>query len=160
MNPRALGNFFKSKFGLFVVFVVVLFAGLWIYGQKQAGEREAAKLAAQKNKKVELGQMKVPLNQGLESGTPQQVKPEGAKPAEANQSRAASCRSVPRRRSSCSKHRRMRRQGTEGRHQRKRNRSRARFATLRCSRATKRPRPERSASSRPHLSGSSRSARF
>ncbi len=82
MNPRALGNFFKSKFGLFVVFVVVLFAGLWIYGQKQAGEREAAKLAAQKNKKVELGQMKVPLNQGLESGTPQQVKPEGAKPAE------------------------------------------------------------------------------
>jgi len=82
MNPRALGNFFKSKFGLFVVFVVVLFGGLWIYGQKQAGEREAAKLAAQKNKKVELGQMKVPLNQGLESGTPQQVKPEGAKPAE------------------------------------------------------------------------------
>lgn len=82
MNPRALGNFFKSKFGLFVVFVVVLFGGLWIYGQKQAGEREAAKLAAQKSKKVELGQMKVPLNQGLESGTPQQVKPEGAKPAE------------------------------------------------------------------------------
>ncbi len=82
MNPRALGNFFKSKFGLFVVFVVVLFGGLWIYGQRQAGEREAAKLAAQKNKKVELGQMKVPLNQGLESGTPQQVKPEGAKPAE------------------------------------------------------------------------------
>ena len=82
MNPRALGNFFKSKFGLFVVFVVVLFGGLWIYGQRQAGEREAAKLAAQKSKKVELGQMKVPLNQGLESGTPQQVKPEGAKPAE------------------------------------------------------------------------------
>jgi hypothetical protein len=82
MNPRALGNFFKSKFGLFVVFVVVLFGGLWIYGQKQAGEHEAAKLAAQKNKKVELGQMKVPLNHGLESGTPQQVKPEGAKPAE------------------------------------------------------------------------------
>ncbi len=82
MNPRALGNFFKSKFGLFVVFVVVLFGGLWIYGKKQAGEREAAKLAAQKNKKVELGQMKVPLNQGLESGTPQQVKPEGAKSAE------------------------------------------------------------------------------
>jgi hypothetical protein len=82
MNPRALGSFFKSKFGMFVVFVVVLFGGLWIYGQKQAGEREAAKLAAQKNKKVEVGQMKVPLNQGLESGTPQQVKPEGTKPAE------------------------------------------------------------------------------
>lgn len=79
MNPRALGNFFKSKFGLFVVFVVVLFGGLWIYGQRQAGEREAAKLAAQRSKKVELGQMKVPLNQGLESGTPQQVNPIGTK---------------------------------------------------------------------------------
>ena len=74
MNPRNLGNFFKSKFGLFVVFVVVLFGGLWMYGRHQAGEREAAKLAAQKGKKIELGQVKVPLNQGLESGVPQQVK--------------------------------------------------------------------------------------
>lgn len=82
MNPRALGNFFKSKFGLFVVFVVVLFGGLWVYSRHQAGEREAAKLAAQGSKKIELGQVKVPLNQGLESGTPQQVKPEGAKPTE------------------------------------------------------------------------------
>ena len=30
MNPRAIGNFFKSKFGLFIVFVVVLFSGLWM----------------------------------------------------------------------------------------------------------------------------------
>lgn len=75
MNPRNLGNFFKSKFGLFVVFVVVLFSGLWIYAGHQAGEREAAKLAAQSGKKVELGQVKMPLNQGLESGVPQQVKP-------------------------------------------------------------------------------------
>lgn len=82
MNPRAVGSFFKSKFGLFVVFVVVLFCGLWMYGQKQRGEREAAKLAAQTNKNVELGQMKVPLNQGLESGTPQQVAPDGARWAE------------------------------------------------------------------------------
>ena len=74
MNPRNLGNFFKSKFGLFVVFVVVLFGGLWMYGRHQASEREAAKLAAQKGKKIELGQVKVPLNQGLESGVPQQVK--------------------------------------------------------------------------------------
>lgn len=28
MNPRAIGKFFISKFGLFVVFVVVLFSGL------------------------------------------------------------------------------------------------------------------------------------
>ena len=59
MNPRAIGNFFKSKFGLFVVFVVVLFSGLALYGRHQAKEREAAKLAAQNAKKVELGQVRV-----------------------------------------------------------------------------------------------------
>jgi len=88
MNPRALGNFFKSKFGLFVVFVVVLFSGLALYGRHQAQEREAAKLAAQNAKKVELGQVRVPLDQGLESGVPQQAKPTAAKsenePAAAN----------------------------------------------------------------------------
>ncbi|MFT3784174.1 MAG: TrbI/VirB10 family protein [Nibricoccus sp.] len=81
MNPRSLALFFKSKFGLFVVFVIVLFSGLWIYGKHQASQREAEKLAAQKNKKVELGQVKLPLTQGLESGTPQQVNPEPAKAA-------------------------------------------------------------------------------
>jgi len=88
MNPRAIGNFFKSKFGLFVVFVVVLFSGLALYGRHQAQEREAAKLAAQNAKKVELGQVRVPLDQGLESGVPQQAKPTAAKsesePAAAN----------------------------------------------------------------------------
>lgn len=74
MNPRNLGNFFKSKFGFFVVFVVLLFSGLWIYGRHQASEREAEKLAAQNTKKIELGQVKMPLNQGLESGVPQQMK--------------------------------------------------------------------------------------
>lgn len=82
MNPRNLGNFFKSKFGLFVVFVVVLFSGLWMYGRHQAGEREAAKLAAQSGKKIELGQVKMPLNQGLESGVPQHVKPNAGTAAE------------------------------------------------------------------------------
>ncbi|MEO7799665.1 MAG: TrbI/VirB10 family protein [Opitutaceae bacterium] len=82
MNPRNLGNFFKSKFGLFVVFVVVLFSGLWMYGRHQAGEREAAKLAAQKGKKIELGQVKLPLNQGLESGVPQHVNPNAGTAAE------------------------------------------------------------------------------
>ena len=28
MNPRNIGNFFKSKLGLFIVFVVVLFSDL------------------------------------------------------------------------------------------------------------------------------------
>lgn len=75
MNPRNIGNFFKSKFGLFIVFVVVLFSGLAIYGRQQSQEREAAKLAAQSTKKVELGQVRVPLDQGLESGLPQQARP-------------------------------------------------------------------------------------
>jgi hypothetical protein len=75
MNPRKITDFLKSKFGLFVVFVVVLFSGLWMYGRHQAGEREAAKLAAHSSKRIELGQVQVPLNQGLESGVPQQVKP-------------------------------------------------------------------------------------
>ncbi len=76
MNPRNIGNFFKSKFGLFIVFVVVLFSGLAIYGRQQSQEREAAKLAAQSTKKVELGQVRVPLDQGLENGLPQQARPQ------------------------------------------------------------------------------------
>jgi hypothetical protein len=32
MNPRAIRNFFASKFGLFLVFVAVLFGGLLVYG--------------------------------------------------------------------------------------------------------------------------------
>lgn len=76
MNPRNIGNFFKSKFGLFIVFVVVLFSGLAIYGRQQSQEREAAKLAAQSTKKIELGQVRVPLDQGLESGLPQQARPQ------------------------------------------------------------------------------------
>jgi hypothetical protein len=74
MNPRNLGNFFKSKFGLFVVFIVVLFSGLWIYGRHQAREREAAKLAAPNPKKIDLGQVRVRLDQGLENGVPQQAR--------------------------------------------------------------------------------------
>lgn len=77
MNPRNVGNFLKSKFGLFVVFVVVLFSGLAIYGKQRSDERSAARLAAQNSKKVELGQVEVPLNQGLEDGMPQQARPPG-----------------------------------------------------------------------------------
>lgn len=82
MNPRSVLTFLKSKFGMFVVFLVVLFTGLWIYSRHVASEREAEKLASQGRKKVELGQMKVPLNQGLESGLPQQAKPAGEVVAE------------------------------------------------------------------------------
>jgi hypothetical protein len=82
MNPRNVGNFLRSKFGLFVVFIVVLFSGLWIYGRHQAGERAAAKLAAQDTKKIALGQVQVPLDKGLESGVPQPVRSTSASPNE------------------------------------------------------------------------------
>lgn len=84
MNPRNVGNFLKSKFGLFVVFVAVLFSGLAIYGKHQSNERSAARLAALNSKKVELGQVQVPLNQGLEDGMPQEARgPGGANGKEA-----------------------------------------------------------------------------
>ena len=82
MNPRNVGNFLRSRFGLFVVFVAALFSGLWIYGAHQADEREAQKLAAQSKKKVELGRVRLPLNQGLEDGMPQQVRPASDSPYE------------------------------------------------------------------------------
>ncbi len=84
MNPRNIGNFLKSKFGLFVVFVVVLFSGLAIYGKHQSNEREVAKLAAQNTKKVELGQVALPLDKGLENGMPQQVRPPAGSPSGKN----------------------------------------------------------------------------
>lgn len=92
MNPRAIGNFLKSKFGLFIIFVAVLFSGLGLYGRHQAKEREAEKLAAQKKGPVAIGQVQVPLNQGLESGTPQQVK---AAPAKASEKESAAGGIVP-----------------------------------------------------------------
>jgi hypothetical protein len=72
MNPRAIKNFFTSKFGLFLVFVAVLFSGLLVYGRNQAEQKEATRLAASA-KKAELGKVNVPLNDGLESGLPQQA---------------------------------------------------------------------------------------
>lgn len=80
MNPRKIGNFLRSKFGLFVVFVVVLFSGLAIYGRQQANDRVAAKVAAQDAKKPELGQVRTPLDKGLENGMPQEARPPGSTP--------------------------------------------------------------------------------
>lgn len=72
MNPRSVKNFITSKFGMFLVFVVVLFGGLFVYGRNQAEQKEAARLAANA-KKVEVGKVRIPLDDGLESGVPQQV---------------------------------------------------------------------------------------
>lgn len=82
MNPRNVGNFLKSKFGLFVVFVIVLFSGLWIYGRHQMDVREAEKLRAQTTRKVALGQVHLPLNKGLEDGLPQQAQVSERSPKE------------------------------------------------------------------------------
>ena len=71
MNPRAIKNFFTSKFGLFLVFVAVLFSGLLVYGRSQAEQKEATRLASAK--KAELGKVQLPLNDGLENGLPQQA---------------------------------------------------------------------------------------
>jgi hypothetical protein len=73
MNPRKLWEFLTSKFGLFLVFLAVLFTGLWIYGSRQAEAKRVAKLSAQPGKQVKLGQVRVPLEKGLENGLPQQV---------------------------------------------------------------------------------------
>lgn len=72
MNPRALKNFLTSKFGLFAVFVFAMFGGVWIYGRNQAEQRQTARLGATANK-TDLGQVRQPLNEGLESGLPQQT---------------------------------------------------------------------------------------
>lgn len=71
MNPRALKNFLRSRFGLFVLFVVVLFGGVWVYGRQQAEAKQAERLASMK--KAEVGKVRVPLNEGLEDGLPQQA---------------------------------------------------------------------------------------
>ncbi|ACB74493.1 TrbI/VirB10 family protein [Opitutus terrae] len=84
MNPRTLRNFLTSKFGLFVVFVIVLFTGLALYGRHQAAERQAARLAAQSTKKIEIGRMRAPLSEGLEDGVPQEARPPGAAATAAN----------------------------------------------------------------------------
>lgn len=72
MNPRRLKNFLTSRFGMFLVFVAVLFGGLFVYGRNQAEQKQAARLAASA-KKAEVGKVKVPLDEGLESGVPQQA---------------------------------------------------------------------------------------
>lgn len=74
MNPRAFGDFLKSKFGLFVAFVVLLFTGLWIYSNRQTEALEGQKQSAAARKDAQLGQVQIPLDQGLEDGVPRSAK--------------------------------------------------------------------------------------
>lgn len=92
MNPRKCWEFLTSKFGLFLVFLAVLFAGLWIYGARQSEANRAAKLAAHSTKDVKLGQVHVPLQQGLENGLPQQTE---NIPASADATQASDGKLVP-----------------------------------------------------------------
>jgi len=73
MNPRSIKNFLTSKFGLFVVFLAVLFSGLWMYGRSQVEQKRTTQLSAQRGAKVDVGRVKVALNQGLEGGIPQRA---------------------------------------------------------------------------------------
>ena len=74
MNPRSAWQFLTSKFGLFLVFLAVLFVGLWIFGRQQAAAHESSRVA-QSTKSPEVGQVRLPLEKGLEDGLPQQVEP-------------------------------------------------------------------------------------
>lgn len=69
MNPRVLSDFFRSKFGVFCLFLVILFGGLTLYARRQKSAPEQSASA----KQPELGRVRVPLEQGLESGLPQQA---------------------------------------------------------------------------------------
>jgi hypothetical protein len=77
MNPRSVKNFLTSRFGAFVMFVIVLFSGLWLYGRSEVEERQTRRIASAK--KPELGRVQMPLDAGLENGVPQ---PTGATGAE------------------------------------------------------------------------------
>ena len=61
MNPRSVKNFLTSRFGVFVMFVAVLFSGLWIYGRSEADQKETRRAASAK--KAELGHVQMPLDQ-------------------------------------------------------------------------------------------------
>ncbi len=74
MSPRRLTDSLRSRFGLFVLFVAVLFIGLWLYGRHRS-EAEAAKaVEVQRKREIELGRVRIPLDQGLENGLPQEVR--------------------------------------------------------------------------------------
>ncbi len=71
MNPRRFWEFLTSRFGLFVVFLSLLGTGLWAYGQRQGQARQVAKQAAPVTATSKVGQVRVPLEQGLENRLPQ-----------------------------------------------------------------------------------------
>lgn len=69
MNPSSIRRFLTSRFGLFVIFVVVLFTGLAVYGRHQRQHRATARIKATTSAPV--GQMQANLDRGLEDRMPQ-----------------------------------------------------------------------------------------
>lgn len=83
MNPRRFWEFITSRFGLFLVFLSLLVTGLWAYGHRQGQARQVAKQSAQVTATSKVGQVRVPLEQGLENRLPQPASsPERAAEAE------------------------------------------------------------------------------
>lgn len=70
MNPRRLWEFLRSRFGLFVIFIVAIFAGSWLLGRHALTNRQSSRLAL-RGARADLGQVSEQLGQGLQSGTPQ-----------------------------------------------------------------------------------------
>jgi hypothetical protein len=73
MNPRRLLLFLRSRFGLFLIFVAILFVGVWFFGRHQIRDRQAARMAPQAGTHVNLGQVSEPLEKGFEGGVPRQA---------------------------------------------------------------------------------------
>jgi len=70
MTPRHVIDFFKSKFGLFCVFLALLLGGVLWYGSRQKGQ-PSSPVAGQK--KAEVGRMRIPLDNGIKAGLPEKA---------------------------------------------------------------------------------------
>lgn len=69
MNPNSIRRFLTSRFGLFVIFIVVTFTGLAVYGRYRRGHRTA--LPINPRPSAPVGQMQARLDRGLENRMPQ-----------------------------------------------------------------------------------------
>lgn len=72
MNPRRFIQFFRSRFGLFLLFVAVLFAGVLLFGRHQMKDRQAARLAPQTGTRPDVGRVAESLGEGA-NGVPQRA---------------------------------------------------------------------------------------
>lgn len=76
MNPSMIRRFLTSRLGLFIIFVVVLFTGLAVYGRRERQHRTAARISPPLS--VPIGQMRPQLDRGLEDRMPQPASTPGS----------------------------------------------------------------------------------